>query len=276
MAFLHKKQLQFEAKPEKPDALFAKKLQELIGGQYGEMTIFMQYLFQGWNTRGKHEKYKDLIMDTGSEEIGHVELLATMVARLLDDAPVKEQEEAAKDPVIEAVLGGMNPQHAIVSGMGAMPADSNGNRWTADYIIASGNLMADFRANLTAESQGRLQAVRLYEMTDDPGVKDMLSYLIARDTQHQNQWIAALQELQEEEGGLIVPTTAKEEWEAVGFAHQLFNYSEGEASKEGRWASGKGPDGKEFEYVDHPKIVGGPLELEDTPSYIHNTPPKKK
>ncbi len=275
MAFLHRKQLVFEAKPERPDPLFAKKLQELIGGQYGEMTIFMQYLFQGWNTRGRHEKYKDLIMDTGTEEIGHVELLATMVARLLDNAPVKDQEEAAKDPVIEAVLGGMNPQHAIVSGLGAMPSDSVGNRWSADYIIASGNLMADFRANLNAESQGRLQAVRLYEMTDDPGVKEMLSYLIARDTQHQNQWIAALQELEIEEGGLIVPTTADEKWEAEGFAHQLFNYSEGEASKEGRWASGLGPDGKEFEYVDHPKIVGGPLELNPAPPHMHNTPPKK-
>ncbi|RIW28048.1 manganese catalase family protein [Bacillus salacetis] len=276
MAFLHRKQLVFDAKPQSSDPLFAKKLQELIGGQYGEMTIFMQYLFQGWNTRGKHEKYKDLIMDTGTEEIGHVELLATMVARLLDGAPVEEQEKAAKDPVIEAVLGGMNPQHAIVAGMGAMPADSNGNRWTADYIIASGNLMADFRANLNAESQGRLQAARLYEMTDDPGVKEMLSYLIARDTMHQNQWIAALQELAEEEGGIIVPTTVKEDKEAEGFSHQLFNYSEGEESREGSWATGASPDGKQFEYVDHPKIVGGPLELKPAPAALHNTPPPKK
>lgn len=48
--------------------------------------------------------------------------------------------------------------------------------------IAGGNLLADFRANLNAESQGRLQVCRLYEMTTDPGVRDMLSFLIARDT----------------------------------------------------------------------------------------------
>jgi Mn-containing catalase len=66
----------------------------------------------------------------------------------------------------------MNPQHAFVSGVGAMPADSVGNSWTAVYIIASGNLLADFR----------LQAVRLYESTTDRCVKDMLSWLIARDT----------------------------------------------------------------------------------------------
>ena len=275
MVFTHRKQLQFEAKPEKPNALYAKKLQELIGGQFGEMTIFMQYLFQGWNTRG-HEKYKDLIMDTGAEEIGHVELLATMVARLLEDAPVRDQEEAAKDPVIGAVLGGMSPQHAIVSGAGALPSDSHGNRWSADFIISSGNLMADFRANLNAESQGRLQAVRLYEMTDDRGVKDMLSYLIARDTQHQNQWIAALEELAEEEGGVIVPTTAKEEWEADGFAHSLWNFSEGKESREGRWAKGTGPDGHEFVYHDEAHAVGGPQVLKPTPTHVHNTPPFKK
>ena len=59
---------------------------------------------------------------------------------------------------------------------------------TPSYIISSGNILADFRANLNAESQGRTQAIRIYEMTDDPGLKDMLSVLIARDSYHQNLW----------------------------------------------------------------------------------------
>jgi hypothetical protein len=57
---------------------FARKLQELIGGAYGEMTVTMQYLFQGWNCRVEG-KYKDRLMDIATEEIGHVEMLATMV-----------------------------------------------------------------------------------------------------------------------------------------------------------------------------------------------------
>lgn len=97
-------------------------------------------------------------------------------------------------------MGGMNPQHAIVNGLGASPNDSVGYPWTVRYTIASGNLLADFRANLNAESQGRLQVVRLYEMTSDHGVRDMLSFLIARDTMHQNQWLAAIAELEEKEG----------------------------------------------------------------------------
>ncbi|MCY9390565.1 manganese catalase family protein, partial [Bacillus haynesii] len=60
--FKHTKVLQYPAKPERPDPVFAKKMQEILGGQYGEISVAMQYLFQGWNTRG-NEKYKDLLMD---------------------------------------------------------------------------------------------------------------------------------------------------------------------------------------------------------------------
>lgn len=103
--FYHVKELQFEARPEKPDPLYAKQLQELIGGQYGEMSVALQYLFQGWAVRG-NEKYKDLLLDIGTEEIGHIEMLATMVARLLDGTSIENQQEAAKDPVIGAIMGG--------------------------------------------------------------------------------------------------------------------------------------------------------------------------
>ncbi len=273
--FFHRKELQYHAKPEKSDPLFAKQLQEILGGQFGEMSVAMQYLFQGFNTRG-NEKYKDLIMDTGAEELGHVEMIATMVARLLDGAPINEQEKAAEDPVIGAIMGGMNPHHAIVSGLGATPENSAGVPWSAGYIIASGNLMADMRANLNAESQGRLQVARLYELTEDRGVKDMLSFLLARDTMHQNQWMAALQELEEKEGGKITPTTVPTEWEALDFSHKLYNFSEGEDSARGIWASGNAPDGHDFQYESEPVGFGGKPELKPAPPYVHATPPLDK
>jgi hypothetical protein len=140
--FRHTSRLQFESKPDKPDPVYAHKLQELIGGAYGEMTVTMQYLFQGWNCR-MPGKYKDLIMDIATEEIGHVEMIATMVVRLLEGAPATATTKAAADPVVGAVLGGMDPQQAIVAGGGALPADSNGYPWNGRYIVASGNLLAD-------------------------------------------------------------------------------------------------------------------------------------
>ena len=269
--FYHDKRLQYYTAPERPDPLYAKKVQELIGGTFGEMTVMMQYLFQGWNCRGP-AKYRDMLLDVGTEEIGHIEMLATMIAHLLDGAPLKVQEDGAKDTIVGAVMGGsnprdiitnimassMNPQHAIVSGLGATPSDSVGFPWNGRFIVASGNLLADFRSNLHAESQGRLQAVRLYEMTDDPGVRDTLSFMIARDTMHQNLWLAAIEDL--ESSGLEttpVPSSFPQELEKSQHAYQFLNHSKGEESAEGRWAKGRSMDGKgEFEYIANPEPLG--------------------
>lgn len=281
--FFHTKTLQHRAVPSAPDPGFAKKLQEVLGGQFGEISVMMQYLFQGWNCRGP-AKYRDMLMDIGTEEIGHVEMLATMIAQLLESAPAQTQEDASKNPIVGAVLGGgnlqdaivaeaMNPQHFIVSGLGATPNDSVGFPWTSRYIIASGNLMADFRANLNAETQGRLQVVRLYELTEDPGVRDMFSFLIARDSYHQNQWIAALREL-EEDGldGTPCPMTFPRELEKLEVSTQFLNFSEGTDSAGGQWANGPLPDGSGVaEYVETPPAMGQALGLNDAPPMLHGT-----
>jgi Mn-containing catalase len=280
--FFHTKRLQYRARPDKPDPVYAKKLQEVLGGQWGEISVMMTYLFQGWNCRGP-AKYRDMLLDIGTEEMAHVEMLATMIAQLLEKAPVQDQEDAARNPIMAAIMGGtnpetvvaaMNPQHVIVSGLGALPADSVGHPWTARYTVASGNLLADFRFNVTAESQGRLQVTRLYELTDDAGVRDMLSFLIARDTMHQNQWIAAIAELELE--GLErtpVPSSFPQELELGEVAYQYWNCSDGTESREGRWAAGPAPDNNgTFEYLAEPTPLGPIPELGNVDPRVRGTP----
>jgi Mn-containing catalase len=257
--FFHDKGLQYKAEPAGSDPVYAKQLQEVLGGQFGEISVMMQYLLQGWNVR-MPGKYKDLVMDVATEEIGHVEMLSVMISKLLEGAPSDVQESAMKaNPGVAAVMSGMNPQHAIVSGLGATFKDSNGVPWNTGYIIASGNLLADFRANVNAESQGRLQVARLYGMTDDPGVRDMLSFMLARDTMHQNMWLAAIEQLKED--GLEddpVPSDFPLAAEQRDAAYQMLNFSKGEESREGRWASGPTPDGQgEFTYVADPRPATG-------------------
>jgi len=112
---------------------------------------------------------------------GHVEMLTTMLARLLEGAPGEATEmAAAANPVLAAVPGGMSPQHAIVSGGGALPRDSEGTPWNTGYIVASGNLLSDLRSNVAAEALSRLMTSRVYNMTDDRGV-----HLRRRDGQGQ-------------------------------------------------------------------------------------------
>lgn len=262
--FFRTAKYQYNARPERPDPIFARQLQEALGGQWGEISVMMTYLFQGWNCRAP-QKYRDMILDIGTEEIAHVEMLATMIARLLETSPVEAQEDAAKDSIVGSVMGGsrvedvllagMNPQHAIVSGSGAMPTDSMGVPWNSKYTIASGNLLADFRFNVAAESQGRLQVARLYNLTSDSGVRDMLGFMLARDTMHQNQWLAAIEEV-EADGldGTPVPANFPLEREDRRVAYQFWNCSEGEESRQGRWAQGPTPDGMgEFEYLANPQ-----------------------
>src|SRR6201986_3035597 len=157
------------------------------------------------------------------------------------------------------MVGGMDPQHVIVAVSGAGLADSNGYPWNGRYIVASGNLLADFRANVAAEAQGRLQTARLYNMTDDPGVKAMLKFNLARDTLHQNLWLKAIEELQADGLESTVAPNALFDEEYAEHATPLWPLSDGTAGQNGSWAKGAQPDGMhEFGSLLDPEPLGGP------------------
>jgi len=122
------------------------------------------------------------------------------------------------------------------------------------FITSSGNLLADFQANANAEMQGRLQVARLYHMTDDHGVRDLLSFLLARDMMHQNQWLAAAAVLQADGvEALPVPSDFPLENEEREVSYQYLNFSDGAEAGAGSWASGPTPDGKgKFSYLPEP------------------------
>jgi Mn-containing catalase len=101
-------------------------------------------------------------------------------------------------------------------------------------------------ANVTAEATGRALATRLYHMTDDPGMKDMLSFLIARDTMHQQQWLAVLEELKEQGDVLPIPNSFPQAQENQEFNYVFLgtNVDPSAPIPEGRWTQGPSIDGK--------------------------------
>jgi Mn-containing catalase len=236
--------LQYRVRVDTPNPLFARALQQAIGGVEGEIRVMLQYLFQSWGARGP-KKYRDMLLATGTEEIGHIEMLATAVALNLEGAPLSFQEDGARDPNVEAILGGMNLRHILSTGLAATPDDANGVPFNASHVYASGNLAADMYANVTAEATGRALAVRLFNMTDDPGMKDMLSFLIARDTMHQQQWLAVLEELGGPTENLPIPNSFPQEQENQRFSYVYFDTRVGNADPlTGRFAEGPSLDGK--------------------------------
>ena len=91
--FYHDKRLQYPVKVDTPDPLFARQLQQAIGGIEGEIRVCMQYFFQAWGSRGPNPKYRDMLLHTATEEMGHIEMLATAVALNLDKAPASLQRK---------------------------------------------------------------------------------------------------------------------------------------------------------------------------------------
>jgi len=244
------KKLQFPVEVETPNPVFARALQQAIGGVEGEIRVALQYFFQAWGSRGP-TKYRDLLLSTATEELAHIEMLATAVALNLEGAPTSLQEDAAADPISGAVLNGMNFRHILSTGLAALPENANGVPFNASHVYASGNAAADMLANVTAESSGRVLATRLYNMTSDAGMKRMLSFLIARDTMHQQQWLAAIEDMGGLGSALPIPNSFPQAQEETDFSCAFVNtFVDGVPMQEGRWCKGPSPDGKgEFSIV---------------------------
>ncbi len=195
-----------------------------------------------------------MLLHTATEEIGHIEMLATAVAMNLENAPTELQERGSNDGIIGTVMGGGNARHTIEgmlhrhilsTGMSAYPANCDGVPFDMSHIYASGNISADMYCNVAAESTGRVLAVRIFNAAHDPGMTDMLSFMIARDTMHQQQWLAVVEELGGLEGNLPMPNSFPQ-----GKEHEKFNYNffatekNGAPPESGRWTHGPSLDGK--------------------------------
>ncbi|WP_256009272.1 manganese catalase family protein [Desertivirga xinjiangensis] len=245
--FYHDKRLQYQVRVDKPDPQFARLLQQAIGGIEGEIRVCLQYLFQAWGCRGP-VKYRDMLLETGTEEISHIEMLSTAVALNLEGASGNMVEKMVKEnPVVGEIMGGMDPRHYLSAGLAAMATDANGVPFNGSWVVASGNLAADMYANVMAESTGRVLATRLWKSTNDPGMKDMLSFLIARDTMHQNQWLAVIEELGGKEAVHPIPNTfpQTEENTNVNYSFVSTNIGTDPLTYEGaRWTTGTSVDGK--------------------------------
>lgn len=254
--FQHSSKLQYPVRVESPNPQFAMLLQQAIGGIEGEIRVAMQYFFQAMGARGD-DRIRDMLMSTATEELSHIEMLGHAVALNLEGAPVSYQEESAKDPIINAILGGANPRHLLSSGLSAMPVNSNGVPFDMSHVYATGNVAADMMANVAAEAGGRVLASRLYNWTDDKGMKDFLSFLIARDTYHQQQWLAVIEELGGFEKQLPIPNSTPESHEAIEHSYYYLNTLTDKKPPQGRWSQGPSLDGRaEYSAKEQPEPLG--------------------
>lgn len=177
----HVKKLMYTVNVGEPDPRFGKMLLEQFGGANGELAAALQYSVQGMNCEDPARK--DLLMDIGTEELSHLEVIGQLARMHLK--PLREEAECAEqDPLI-----------CIVGGGGISLNNSQGNPWTADYLKVSGQLEVDLRANIAAEARAKITYERLINQTDDAGSKDALMFLMTREITHMKAFGKALESM---------------------------------------------------------------------------------
>ena len=220
----HVKKLMYTVRVDRPDPRFGNMLLEQFGGANGELAAAMQYSIQGLNCEDAERK--DLLMDIGTEELSHLEIVGCLARMHLK--PMKSARDAAEaDPLI-----------AIAGGGGVNLFNSMGNPWTADYLKITGELDVDLRSNIAAEARAKIVYERLINFCDDAGTKDALQFLMTREITHMKAFAAALESLEKPPFtiGRIAPT--------AGLVDQFFNDStgrgdDGEIDARGPWNSGE-------------------------------------
>jgi len=175
----HVKQLMYTVNVGTPDPRFGNMLLEQFGGANGELAAAMQYSIQGLNCDDPARK--DLLMDIGTEELSHLEVVGTLARMHLKPIKLKDRTAAEADPLV-----------AIAGGGGAALCNSMGNPWTADYLKITGELDVDLRSNIAAEARAKIVYERLIDFCDDQGTIDALQFLMTREITHMKAFAAAL------------------------------------------------------------------------------------
>jgi Mn-containing catalase len=249
----HVKKLMFTVRVDEPDVRFGNMLLEQFGGANGELAAAMQYSIQGLNCEDPDRK--DLLMDIGTEELSHLEVVGCLARMHLK--PSKFDRRAAEaDPLI-----------AIAGGGGVNLFNSQGNPWTADYLKITGELDVDLRSNIAAEARAKIVYERLINFCDDSGSKDALQFLMTREITHMKAFAAALESMKKPAFsiGKLAPTP--------GLVNQFFNDStgtgdEGEIDTRGPWNKGG-----EWEFVASPALQDAPAGKEVQPIKTESSPP---
>ncbi|MBP3915780.1 MULTISPECIES: manganese catalase family protein [unclassified Clostridium] len=165
------------------DLNMAKLIITQYGGPDGELGAALRYLNQRYTM--PTNKSKGLLTDIGTEEMGHVEMLGTMVYQLMENASIEQIKAAG--------LAGHYADH----GKALFYTDATGNPWTATYIQAKGDVIADIHEDMAAEQKARATYEWLMNLTDDAEIKKILGFLREREVVHYQRFGEALMDIQD-------------------------------------------------------------------------------
>ena len=182
--WLYQKKLEYPIRIKNPNPKLAKFIISQYGGPDGELAASLRYLSQRFGM--PDEKSKAILNDIGTEELAHLEMVGSIVHQLTDGVSVEELERAG--------LGAYYTDH----GVDVYPQSAAGVPFTAAYIAAKGDPVANLQENLAAEQKARATYEKLIDLCgDDPDVVDPLRFLRQREVVHFQRFGEALNGVQE-------------------------------------------------------------------------------
>jgi Mn-containing catalase len=229
--FMHNKRLQFTVRVSEPNPQLARMIMEQFGGADGELAAAMRYFTQGLGEDDPGRK--DMLLDIATEELSHLEVVGSIVTMLNKGLKAQLAEGQMKEAELYRAIGssGSSAKEAILFGGAPALCDSAGVPWTAAYVDSRGEPTVDLRSNIAAEARAKIVYERLINITDDPGIKDALRFLMTREVAHQKSFEKALYAIENNFPSGKLPGVEK-------YASMYVNTSQGEGDTTGPWNSG--------------------------------------
>ena len=179
----YEKRLQFPINIKEPNAKLAQVIISQYGGPDGEMGASMRYLSQRYSM--PYKEVAGLLTDIGTEELGHLEMVATIVHQLTRNLSMEEIEKSG--------FANYYVDHTI----GVWPQAAGGVPFNACEFQVKGDIITDLHEDLAAEQKARTTYDNILRLSDDPDVNDVIKFLRAREVVHFQRFGEAVQKLRE-------------------------------------------------------------------------------
>ncbi len=168
--FVYEKKLQYPVRIKNTNPALAKFIISQYGGPHGELGASLRYLSQRYSM--PYPELKGLLTDIGTEELGHLEMIGTIVHQLTRDMTPNEIRKAGFDTYFVDHTAGVYPQAA------------SGTPWDASGMAVTGDVIADLNENMSAEQKARVTYDNILRLCDDPDVNDVIRFLREREIVH--------------------------------------------------------------------------------------------
>jgi len=180
--FEYNKFLEFPIKVKNPNPKLANIIITQYGGPHGELGASLRYLTQRYTM--PDDMTKGLLTDIGVEELGHLEMVGTLVSQLSKNSPPKEWKE-------------MNSwEYYADNGASVFPQNAQGTPFNAAAIAVTGDPLTNLYENLAAEQKARAVYDNILRLSDDPDVNEVIKFLRQREVVHFQRFGEALNKLQ--------------------------------------------------------------------------------